>query len=65
MKVEDVRRAVARIERASVDDEQAHAMEDALRDRVLRAIARGHEAPAELAREALQTSRVEFSRWYA
>lgn len=61
----EVAKRVAAIRAAADDNEQAHAMEDALRDVVLQAIANGAENAAELAREVLRTGDIEFSRWYA
>lgn len=63
--VKDVRREVANIARMAGDDEGAHAAEDALHQEVLQAIAAGAaDAPA-LARAALKTRDIEFSRWCA
>lgn len=69
--VEDVRRRVehiAAIVRGELRypggvEPQAHAEEDALHQGVLRAIAKGAPDGAELARAALQTLSIAFSRW--
>lgn len=48
------------------DSESAHADEDRLHSAVLHAIADGHcDDPAALARAALATEELTFSRWYA
>lgn len=49
----------------SGDAEIAHLVEDQIRDDVLRAIANGADAPAALARRALETGKISFSRWCA
>ena len=47
------------------DDPAAHEAEDALHEGVLRAIADGTaEDPAAMAALALQTTELDFSRWY-
>lgn len=61
----EVAKRVEAIRAVADDEEQAHAMEDALRDVVLQAIASGAENAAELAREVLRTGGIEFSRWCA
>jgi hypothetical protein len=63
--VEEAKLAVAEIRFVRDDDEKAHAAEDALRHRVLEAIAAGDENAKELAAVALQTTGIEFSRWCA
>lgn len=45
-------------------DPAAHEAEDDLRRDVLSAIAAGSERPADLAREALRTAELRFSRWF-
>lgn len=45
------------------DDEKAHSLEIKLRNNVLQAIADGVDNPVELAKEVLQTSKIEFGRW--
>jgi hypothetical protein len=58
-------RAIASKEISSASsDAAAHAEEDELHVMVLRAIADGAERPGELARAALETSSIDFSRWY-
>lgn len=47
------------------DDEGAHVAEDFLRERVLEAVANGHEDSKLLAAAALDTNDIEFSRWCA
>jgi hypothetical protein len=63
--VEDIKRRVAKIDAEKDDDETAHGSEDQLWEDVLKAIADGAEDPAALAREALKTRDIEFSRWRA
>lgn len=65
MNAEGVRKRVERIDRISDQDESAHAAEDALYLSVLRAIAKGADDPAGLAREAIKAAKITFSRWYA
>lgn len=73
MSVDDARRVVEFIrEQVEVnDDEVAHAVEDKLREAVLEAIATGpvleldDSTYVELARLALSTRGIEFSRWCA
>jgi len=48
-----------------MDNELAHIKEDALREDVLDAIAAGATNAAELAEEALKSSDLDFTRWYA
>ena len=51
---------------ARKDNESAHTYEDELWEDVLKAIAGGAEqAAANLAAAALQSSNIEFDRWYA
>lgn len=60
--VEDVRNRVEAIRAKAYDDEVAHGMEDQLHQDVLRFLSvRGNE----LAREALRTLDIDFSRWCA
>lgn len=47
------------------DDEKAHAAEDQLWEDTLFAIAMGAENPVKLAKEALKTRQIKFSRWCA
>jgi hypothetical protein len=65
MTPDDVKSRVAAIEAESGDNETAHCDEDALYQAVLLAIAEGAAEPRELAREALKTSELTFTRWYA
>lgn len=70
--VEEARRVVEYIRSVAGDDEVAHALEDALRAVVLQTIAdtvtlakTDRHDVAELARVALSTSELDFSRWCA
>lgn len=66
MTVDDVRKAVEEIRKSINDDEKAHILEDALYQDILESIADGTaENPAEMAKEALKTGTLDFSRWYA
>jgi hypothetical protein len=47
------------------DDEQAHGLEDDMREAVLRAIMDGAENAKDLAEIALSTNEIKFSRWCA
>ena len=69
MTVEQVKRAVERVRQIATEDvrdnELAHKVTDRLWRNVLRSIARGESNAAELAREALKTEEIAFTRWYA
>lgn len=65
MTVADVKKWISRIKDVADDDEVAHTEEDRLHQEVLAAIADGAPNAAELAREALKTSKINFSRWCA
>lgn len=57
---------VTKIMAHSTDDERAHSEEDALHQTVLEAIACGTAVdPAECAKRALATQRIQFFRWCA
>ena len=51
--------------RNSFDDEAAHDLEDKLYVDVLEAIAAGHAEPEALAHLALESKKIDFSRWCA
>ena len=59
----EVKRRVKDIKINADDYEGAHNMEDSLHQDVLRAIADGAENAAELAKEALKTKKIGFSRY--
>jgi hypothetical protein len=61
----EVRKRVREIRRNAKDDEIAHELEDALRRDVLTAIAKGAKSAPALAREALRSTEIDFSRWCA
>ena len=68
MTVSQAEQLLARIakEADEGDDETAHAAEDDLRTKVLRAIAAGRtDDPAGLAAVALRSADIRFSRWCA
>ena len=66
MTPDDVRDAVALIKKCTHDNEAAHAQEDDLYLRLLRAIADGScSDPAACAREAIKTQEADFQRWCA
>ncbi len=70
MTVSDIRARVAAIEALGNDFERAHASEDALHQEVLAFVALGMEPgpgqePFELAKEALKTQELDFSRYCA
>ena len=65
IKTETVRKEVKKIEKESWDNEAAHADEDELYYRVLKQVAMGNPHSQELAKEALKTQKIDFSRWYA
>ncbi len=63
--IHDVVTRVKAIELMSGDDEAAHGAEDKLWGDVLLSIQNGSTHPHELAREALKTKELKFSRWCA
>lgn len=63
MTVQDIEQRIE--EMKTYDDEVAHRSEDAMREEVLEAIANGAPNAAELARAALKSSELDFSRWTA
>ena len=65
MNLEEAEMCVLDIKKASHDPERAHSKEDDLHIAVLKAIVEGHKDVAQLARIALETLDIEFSRWYA
>lgn len=65
MKIQDVRKRVEQIRSMSNDYEAAHAEEDVLYRDVLEAIAAGDRNARALAKEALQTKKIEFPRYCA
>lgn len=66
MTLDDVKQRVAEIRAIGRrDPEVSHGNEDALWENVLRAIADGAPNAAELAREALETAKIDFARWCA
>jgi hypothetical protein len=62
---DDIRQLVEGVRLIAHDDEAAHQEKDELRRFVLQTIADGHDDPAALAREALATAEIDFSRWRA
>jgi len=65
MTVEGIRERIKEISDLRWDDEAAHAKEDDLYKDVLLAISEGHEAPAMIAREALEAKYIRFTRYCA
>lgn len=65
MTLQEVIDRVEEIKSKADDPEAAHSDEDGLWADVLAAIARGNANAQGLAREALKTTEIEFSRWYA
>lgn len=63
--VEYIQRELNRLRAIAGDDEAAHSKEDALRHKVLVAIADGAPDPARLAAEVLKSGNIEFARWCA
>lgn len=60
-----VRAEVTKIEECSLDNEQAHEMQDILFKTVLRAIAQNKIVNAsKCAQEALKVLNIDFERWY-
>ena len=60
--VEYIQRELSRLSGARGDYEIAHGLEDALRDKVLVAIADGARNPSDLAAEVLKSSDIDFKR---
>lgn len=65
MDVYDVEAKVSAIQELAADSEIQHAIEDEVRDEVLRAIALGDENAQELAIAVLKTSDIKFTRYYS
>lgn len=65
MDVKEVEARVEAIRENRDDDESAHGQEDELHQDVLRAIAAGAPNAQELAKAALETTVINFSRWCA
>lgn len=65
MNTKQIKAKVAEIEACKDDPEKAHALEDDLYMEVLQAIRDGAMNPDELAREALESSFIDFPRWCA
>lgn len=63
MTIKEIRERIEAMK--DMDNELAHGEEDALREDVLKAIAAGATNAAELAEEALKSSDLDFTRWYA
>lgn len=63
MTISEVKKQVAYMKTIIHDDEAAHQCEDNLWQSVLQAIAEGAENPVELAKAALETKDIGFSRW--
>ena len=65
MNLEDVKKAVLDIDARKGDDESAHSAEDDLHQNVLREVAICNPESIEMAKEALKTLDIKFSRWCA
>lgn len=65
MTVDEVKARVSAVDKASWDEEDAHAKEDEVYKDVLRAIAAGAPNAAALAAEAIKAADLDFARWYA
>ena len=63
--IEYIQQELSQIREIAGDNEYAHRDEDALRHKVLHAIADGTPNPAELAAEVLKSTEIEFCRWCA
>lgn len=60
-----IKKRVEELEADHHDDEVAHSIEDSIRHDALEAIAFGAASPRDIARVALRTSKLDFSRWSA
>lgn len=66
MDTSEIKKRVKEIKGVAWDDERAHSWEDKLWEDVLRAIANEDvDNPYTLAKEALKTKKIDFSRWCA
>ena len=65
MNLQDVIRIVNDVEARKGDDESAHSLEDDLHQSVLAEVALGNPQSKAMAKEALKTLEIKFSRWCA
>ena len=66
MNLNDINKAVVEIEASKGNNEQAHIMEDNLREAFIRHVAETAGGDlAEMARAVLKTDVIDFCRWYA
>lgn len=66
MTLDEVRDKIEEIRNILSDDEHSHSLEDKLYIKVLQSIANKEcESPSELAELALETQKLDFSRWCA
>lgn len=67
MLLKDVKSILTSIKEKAIghDDEAAHSLEDSLFEAVLREVANGNSESQKLAKEALKSLKIEFSRWCA
>lgn len=65
MTLQDVKNNVLKIYEMKGDDEAAHGEEDRLYEDVLREMVAGNPEAQEMAKEALKTQDINFSRWCA
>lgn len=63
--LEEIKIRIQEIKDISYDNEKAHGYEDQLREDILKAISEGAENAQEMAKLALSTNDIKFSRWYA
>lgn len=65
MTVKQIEKRLEEIKASCEDYEHAHSEEDSLFEDVLKAIARGHQGAAELAKAALKSKKIDFTRYCA
>lgn len=61
----EIKQRVREIEEMASDDEAAHSAEDSLRHDFIVLVAKGTGNLAEMAKEVLKTSDIDFNRWCA
>ena len=63
--MEELKKMLKQIKAVQNDDEHAHILEDSMRQYALKLISNDHPESVKIAKLALSTSKLEFSRWCA
>jgi ribosome recycling factor len=63
MTLEEIKIRVNQIRSNAYDDEKAHSMEDELREDFIKFISREDSPFADMAKQILKTSKIDFCRW--